>query len=551
MLEVIGALRPGDPPEVGPYRLLGRLGTGGMGQVFLALSPGARPVAIKLIRAELAEERGFRARFAAEVAAARAVGGAYTAAVIDADPQAELPWMATAYVPGPSLADVLEDSGPLPPASLVALAAGLAEALAAIHAAGVVHRDLKPSNVLLAADGPRVIDFGISRAVDQSMLTTTGEVMGSPGFMSPEQARGSGEIGPASDLFSLGAVLTFAATGRGPFGAGPPAALLFRVVNEPPELTGLPSRLRPLVVSCLAKDPVTRPTPADLLAELREEVSELPGQWLPDAVQQSLPRYMPAVAPELALSTPEAPDETTETRVPPAALPRDDPPAEVPPERARPSATRPRHRRLAAALAAAAAAGVVAVAVTALALLASAPRLTVGTGPHKSSAVATTRRAATLAPSRTAAPAARRTTLRAHPATAVAQPTAVGAANAPASVASSPTAKVSVAPASGSQRISSSGVDALGCQAYGSVVSRPVVSGSSYQVAYLNHSKEGMRVWYINKTTGEMVQEDWVAAGQALYVGTWPGEVYIVTTQADGCLGMYETTGNGTVTVTD
>ena len=189
--------------------------------------------------------------------------------------------MATVYVPGPSLTDAVEDNGPLPVESVLALAAGLAEALQAIHRAGLVHRDLKPSNVLLAADGPRVIDFGISLALERSMMTATGMVMGSPGFMSPEQARGQREVGAPTDVFSLGAVLAYAATGNGPFGTGPTPALLYRVVSEPPDLTGVPDRLRPLIEQCLAKDPADRPTPAEILATLGDDVEVLTGEWLP------------------------------------------------------------------------------------------------------------------------------------------------------------------------------------------------------------------------------------------------------------------------------
>src|SRR5215470_7724915 len=203
-------LRADDPPQIGPYQLLARLGAGGMGQVFLGRSPGGRLVAVKVIRAELAGDPGFRARFAREVASARMVSGVFTAPVVDADPSAPLPWLVTGYVNGLSLAEAVAGHGALPVASVLALAAGLAEGLGAVHAAGVVHRDLKPSNVLLAADGPRVIDFGISRAVDATHLTSAGMVVGSPGFMSPEQAEGN-PVGPASDVFSLGAVLVFAA----------------------------------------------------------------------------------------------------------------------------------------------------------------------------------------------------------------------------------------------------------------------------------------------------------------------------------------------------
>ena len=213
-----------------------------MGRVFLGVSPGGRPVAVKAIRAELAADPEFRTRFGREVAAARRVSGVYTAQVVDADVDGPVAWMATAYVPGPSLAEAVDTHGPLPEPSLLALAAGLAESLHAIHAAGVVHRDLKPSNVLLAEDGPRVIDFGISRAVEAAtMLTQAGLVVGSPGFMSPEQATGY-EVGPPSDVFNLGAVLAFAATGEGPFGTGTTAAMLYRVVHGTPSLDRVPPR---------------------------------------------------------------------------------------------------------------------------------------------------------------------------------------------------------------------------------------------------------------------------------------------------------------------
>ena len=307
---MIKDLSGGDPATVGPYRLLGRLGAGGMGQVYLAKSPGGRLVAIKLIRPELAEERGFRARFASEISAAKNVSGIYTAAVVDADADAELPWMATVYVPGPSLTDAVEDNGPLPVNSVLALAAGLAEALQAIHRAGLVHRDLKPSNVLLAADGPRVIDFGISLALERSMMTATGMVMGSPGFMSPEQARGQREVGAPSDVFSLGAVLAFAATGNGPFGGGHVSALLYRVVNETPDLAGVPAPLTALIGQCLAKDPAARPTPAELLERVGGDVGVLAGEWLPRPITEAMSRYTPtmqtAVPPTLGTAGPIA-----------------------------------------------------------------------------------------------------------------------------------------------------------------------------------------------------------------------------------------------------
>ena len=261
--------------------MVGRLGQGGMGQVFLGVSPGGRPVAVKAIRPELASDPQFRIRFAREVAAARTVSGVFTAMVVGADVDGPIAWLATAYVPGPSLAEAITEHGPLPEASLLALAAGLAEALAAIHAAGVTHRDLKPSNVLLAEDGPRVIDFGISRAAESTTLTQTGLTIGSPGFMSPEQAIGT-EVGPPSDIFSLGTVLAFAATGKGPFGGGTTASLLYRVVHETPDLDGVPAAVRPLIERCLVKDPAQRPTAVALL----DAVGALQptGNWLPDSV---------------------------------------------------------------------------------------------------------------------------------------------------------------------------------------------------------------------------------------------------------------------------
>ncbi len=264
---MIEELRASDPAHLGGYRLIGRLGDGGMGQVYLARSPGGRKVAVKVIKAELAQDEDFRARFSREVEAAKRVGGIFTAPVVDADPDCARPWLATAYVEGKSLAETVRDQGPLDPESVLRLAAGLAEGLAAIHAAGVIHRDLKPSNVLLAADGPRIIDFGISRPMDAGELTGTGNILGSPGFMSPEQAEGL-PIGPPTDIFSLGAVLTYAATGEGPFGSARDTVMLYRVIYTAPNLAKVPGQLRPLIERCLAVDPAERPTPAAILAEL-------------------------------------------------------------------------------------------------------------------------------------------------------------------------------------------------------------------------------------------------------------------------------------------
>ena len=282
---MLQGLRPGDPRVIGPYALVGQLGSGGMGRVFLGRSMGGRLVAVKVIRSDLAADPDFRTRFRREVAAARKVSGLYTAVVVDADADAEEPWLATAYVAGPSLTEAVHDHGPLPPRSALALAAGLAESLVAIHKVGVVHRDLKPSNVLLAEDGPRLIDFGISRAAESTSVTRAGFVIGSPGFMSPEQAQGH-DVGPPSDIFSLGAVLAFAATGEAPFGGGSTAALVFRVVFAPPQLDAVPGELRSLVERCLAKDPGQRPAASELLTEIGAMQPE--AGWLPGPVTAAL-----------------------------------------------------------------------------------------------------------------------------------------------------------------------------------------------------------------------------------------------------------------------
>ena len=226
-----------DPAEIGGYRLRARLGAGGMGRVYLASTPGGRRVALKVVRPELGDDADFRARFRQEIEAAQRVRGLYTAELLNADPAATPPWLVTAYVPGPSLQQAVADHGPMPPETVILLMAGVAEALQAIHSAGVVHRDLKPSNVLLAPDGPRVIDFGIARAAEATNLTQSGMAVGSPQFMAPEQIRGLA-ITPAIDVFALGAVAAFALLGLPPFGEGQVAALMYRVLNEPPRLTG-------------------------------------------------------------------------------------------------------------------------------------------------------------------------------------------------------------------------------------------------------------------------------------------------------------------------
>lgn len=265
-------LRPGDPRAIGPYRLEGVLGAGGMGEVFLGRSPGGRRVAIKVVRADFAADGEFRRRFAQEVRAARRVGGFWTASVVDADPDAMRPWVASAYLDAPDLATVIQRSGPLDEQQVGELGAGLAEALVSIHQAGLVHRDLKPSNILITDDGPRIIDFGIVKALEGTTLTADGTVIGTPGFMSPEQVTG-GTVAEASDVFSLGAVLTYAATGHGPFGEGTAHVLLYRVVHDEPDLSEVPAGLRTALTACLSKRPQHRPTTDELLGLLTDAQS--------------------------------------------------------------------------------------------------------------------------------------------------------------------------------------------------------------------------------------------------------------------------------------
>ncbi|MEU6449686.1 serine/threonine-protein kinase [Streptomyces sp. NPDC046979] len=272
-------LRAGDPREVGPYRLLKRLGGGGMGQVYLGHSRGGRLVAVKVVRAEYAADPEFCRRFAREVEAARRVGGFYTAHVVDADTDADPPWLASAYVPGPSLEAAVRRHGPLPEPALGLLVSGLAEGIVAVHEREMVHRDLKPGNVLLAADGPRLIDFGIAQAAQETRLTGAGLAIGTPGFMAPEYVVG-GDAGPAADVFALGAVLAYAATGRAPFGTGAPHVVNYRAVHEEPDLTGVPAGLAGMAAQCLAKDPAARPTPAQILDKM-PAANGMAQSWLP------------------------------------------------------------------------------------------------------------------------------------------------------------------------------------------------------------------------------------------------------------------------------
>ncbi|MGW2575382.1 serine/threonine-protein kinase, partial [Streptomyces nondiastaticus] len=279
-----------DPRRIGPFEVLGRLGAGGMGLVYLARSASGRRVAIKTVRTELAEDQLFRVRFTREVEAARAVSGFYTAAVVDADPRAAVPWLATAYVPAPSLEEIVNECGPLPAQAVRWLAAGIAEALQSIHGAGLVHRDLKPSNVLVVEDGPRVIDFGIASGVSNTRLTMTNVAVGTPAYMSPEQARDSRSVTGSSDIFSLGSTLVFAATGHAPFHGANPVETVFMLLREGPDLSGLPDELRPLIDSCMQMAAEHRPSPADLQAELAPHLfasgggddSGTASAWLPD-----------------------------------------------------------------------------------------------------------------------------------------------------------------------------------------------------------------------------------------------------------------------------
>ncbi|MFH9725217.1 protein kinase [Streptomyces sp. NPDC017254] len=298
--EVFQPLAADDPTTVAGYRLAAKLGAGGMGKVYLSYTPGGRPVAIKLIRPEFGEDAEFRRRFAQEVRSAQRVQGLFTAPVIDADPEGAQPWLATAYVPGPSLADAVVAHGALPVETVLLLVAGMAEALHVIHGAGIVHRDLKPSNVLLAADGPRVIDFGIAHAADATSLTGSGVTIGTPSFMAPEQAAGR-KITPATDIFALGQVAAYAATGVPAFGEGTSHGVLYRIVHEEPDLGAVPERLSELVARCLAKDPEARPTLAEVIrlcqAANAATVLRRPEDWLPAPVSADITARTAAPAP--------------------------------------------------------------------------------------------------------------------------------------------------------------------------------------------------------------------------------------------------------------
>ncbi|MGK5543515.1 serine/threonine-protein kinase [Streptomyces sp. URMC 127] len=321
-----------DPSVVGDYRLVARLGSGGMGKVYLSYTPAGRPVAIKVIRPEFAEDPEFRRRFADEVAAARRVQGLYTAPVLDSDTDGPRPWLATVYVPGPTLSSAVATHGPLPVRTVLLLVAGIAEALQAIHSAGLVHRDLKPSNVLLAPDGPRVIDFGIARAADATSLTASGVTVGTPSFMAPEQATGA-EVTAATDVFALGQIAVFAATGRSAYGNGPSHAVLYRIVHQEPDLSGVPAELRDLIGQCMGRDPHERPGLSAIIdlcrtagdhAQLRRSEGWLPAggaagiaQW-PAAPGPAPTAPLTAVVPQ----SPPAPPPASRPSVPSSQAPR-------------------------------------------------------------------------------------------------------------------------------------------------------------------------------------------------------------------------------------
>lgn len=359
-------LLPGDPGHIGPFRVLGRLGEGGMGRVYLGASPGGRKVAIKTVHSHFANDGDFRRRFAREVDAARQVGGFHTALVVDADPEAEYPWMATAYISGPSLADAVEQEGPFDEAGVRELGAALSEGLAAIHACGIIHRDLKPTNVIVAADGPRIIDFGIAKGADATELTASHAVIGSLRYMSPEQLNGH-ELTPQSDVFALGAVLAYAGTGHDPFRASSVPAVINHILHDPPDLDPLAGQLRSAIGECLAKQPESRPRLSDLLARFT-------GQPRHDPTVITDPGPAPAAAtatqpPKAVSAMPDrsvAPKPSEASTVHAVIGERQAAPAETVAPAAKPQPQR--HRRRTGLIASAAAAVVVASTVTALAL---------------------------------------------------------------------------------------------------------------------------------------------------------------------------------------
>ncbi|MEV7398840.1 PQQ-binding-like beta-propeller repeat protein [Streptomyces sp. NPDC091267] len=320
---MLGPLREDSPRQIGPYAIRARLGAGGMGEVFLGeRGDGSDPVAVKTVRRDVAQDAGFRSRFRREITTARSVTGPHVAPLLDGDAESEVPWLATAYVAGPTLSAAVRGAGALDEAEVRLLGAGLAHALAAVHAAGIVHRDVKPGNVMLAADGPRLIDFGIARDAGATPLTTTGRMVGSPAFMSPEHVAGSGRVVPASDVFCLASVLCFAATGRDPFGDGPVAAVLYRVKYVEADLEDVPEELRAVLEACLTADPAARPTAAELARRLEPGAA---AGW-PAPVGEQIAEYGRELARVVALDGPLLPGYTpteaaTGSRVGPHQLP--------------------------------------------------------------------------------------------------------------------------------------------------------------------------------------------------------------------------------------
>ncbi|QEU90919.1 serine/threonine protein kinase [Streptomyces kanamyceticus] len=334
-----------DPHVVAGYRLAARIGAGGMGRVYLSHTQGGRPVAIKVVRSELADDPDFRRRFRREMEAARRVRGAYTAELIDGDADGAPPWLATLYVPGPSLSEAVGRRGPLPVRAVLWLVAGVAEALQAIHDAGVVHRDLKPSNVLLSSDGPRVIDFGISLASGVSSYTATGAAVGTPQFMAPEQASG-GSVTTATDVFALGQTAAFAALGESLYGDGPAVSVLYRIVHSAPDLSLLPEQLRPLIARCMAADPAERATPAEIIDWCRQHLGQEAEEGAGPTVWRAVIGPEPTVPSPVTAPAP-APASPLPTRhLPPGSYPT------------APDAAPPRRRRTGLVAAAAVTAGV-------------------------------------------------------------------------------------------------------------------------------------------------------------------------------------------------
>jgi serine/threonine protein kinase len=346
-----------DPSTIAGYRLTHRLGEGGMGRVYLSHTPGGRAIAIKVVRPELAADPEFRRRFQQEVRAAERVQGLYTAPVIDSDTEGPQPWLATAYVAGPSLHAAVRTHGPLPVPAAARALAGIAEALQVIHGVGVIHRDLKPSNVLLASDGPRVIDFGIARATDATSLTRSGVTAGTPAFMAPEQAMGQ-SLTPAVDVFALGLIAVFATVGMPPFGDGSSPAVLYRIVHEEPNLTGVPDALREVTARCLAKDPGQRPALAEVIEACRRlmgEATPASGGWLPPAVTAEIDQLgatvtsaaaapPPVPAPPPAPPSPTPPAPVSHTAYPQSAIPTAPAGSYLPPVTSAPTAPGQRSR---------------------------------------------------------------------------------------------------------------------------------------------------------------------------------------------------------------